>query len=252
VANELTVPALPCRSIDEVEAFYTALGFTRAYRQVRPNPYLALRWEDIELHFFGIPDFDPQDSYGTCLVFVPDIGSTFRAFAEGMRGVDGKLLVSGIPRMTRPRKRKNAGGLTGFTVVDPGGNWIRFSVRGSKDLDEHEAWKQSPTSASKLAAALQNAVVIGDSHGDHRQAAKVLDGALARAQDPPKVGLVEALLYRAELALRLSDRERAGKLLTRVRELEPSPGLSLDASERERLTEALASAADLDAVLSAD
>ena len=63
--------------------------------------------------------------------------------------------------MTRPRKRKNAGGLTGFTVVDPGGNWIRFSVRESKDLDEHEAWKQSPASASKLAAALQNAVVIG-------------------------------------------------------------------------------------------
>jgi uncharacterized protein HemY len=65
-------------------------------------------------------------------------------------------------------------------------------------------------------------VVIGDSHGDHRQAAKVLDGALARAQDPPKVDLVEALLYRAELAVRLSDRERARELLTRVRELEPS------------------------------
>jgi len=43
LANELTVPALPCRSIDEIEAFYTALGFTRTYRQVRPNPYLALR-----------------------------------------------------------------------------------------------------------------------------------------------------------------------------------------------------------------
>jgi hypothetical protein len=91
-------------------------------------------------------------------------------------------------------------------------------------------------------------VVIGDSHGDHRQAAKILDGTLARAQDPPKMDLVEALLYRAELAVRLSDRERARELLTRVRELEPS----LDVSERERLTEALAGAADLDAVLSAD
>lgn len=95
-------------------------------------------------------------------------------------------------------------------------------------------------------------MVIGDSHGDQRQAAKVLDGALARAQDPPKVDLVEALLYRAELAVRLSDRERARELLTRVRQLEPSPGLSRDASERERLIEALASAADLDAVLSTD
>jgi hypothetical protein len=59
-------------------------------------------------------------------------------------------------------------------------------------------------------------------------------------------------VYRAELAVRLSDRERARELLTRVSELEPSLGLFLDASERERLTEALASAADLDAVLSAD
>ena len=248
MANELTVPALPCRSIDEVEAFYAALGFTRTYRQVRPNPYLAVRWEDIELHFFGMPDFDPQDSYGTCLVFVPDIGRLFQTFAEGMRSAYGKLPVSGIPRMTRPRKRKNAGNLSGFTIVDPGGNWIRISTKKSKDLDENEAWIQDDPTASKLAAALQNAVVIGDSHGDHRQAAKVLDGALARAQDPPKVDLVEALLYRTEIAVRLSDRERARELLARVRELE----LSLDASERERLTEALASAADLEAVLSAN
>jgi catechol 2,3-dioxygenase-like lactoylglutathione lyase family enzyme len=249
VANELTVPALPCRSIDEVEAFYTALGFTRTYRQVRPNPYLALRWEDAELHFFGMPpEFNPEDSYGTCLVFVPDIGSTFDAFAEGMRDVYGKLLVSGIPRMTRPRKRRNAGGLTGFTIVDPGGNWIRFSVRESKDLDENAAWKQQEPAASKLAAALQNAVVMGDSHGDHRQAAKILDGALARAQDPPKVDLVEALLYRAEIALTVSDRDQARELLTRVRELEPF----LDASKREQWIRALAGADDLEAVLSAD
>ena len=59
-------------------------------------------------------------------------------------------------------------------------------------------------------------------------------------------------MYRAEHAVRLSDRERARELLTRVCELEPSLGLFLDASERERLTEALASASDLDAVLSAD
>jgi hypothetical protein len=34
--------------------------------------------------------------------------------------------VQGIPRMTRPRRRKNSGNLSGFTVVDPGGNWIRI------------------------------------------------------------------------------------------------------------------------------
>jgi hypothetical protein len=244
VANELTIPALPCRSIDEVEAFYTALGFTRTYRQVRPNPYLTLRREDIELHFFGMPDFNPEDSYGTCIVCVPDTGALFRSFAEGMRSTYGKILVSGIPRMTRPRKRKNTDNLTGFTVVDPGGNWIRIFPLPKDSTNA----KQEDPPTGKLATTLQHAVVMGDSKGDHQQAAKILDGALARAQDPPTVDLVEALLYRAEIALTLSDQQRARELLTRVRELEPS----LDAPERERLTEALASAADLEAALSAD
>lgn len=30
--------------------------------------------------------------------------------------------------MTRPRRRKNAEGVTGFAVIDPGGNWIRFTA----------------------------------------------------------------------------------------------------------------------------
>ena len=55
------------------------------------------------------------------LVNVPDTAALYRSFAAGMRAEYGKLLVSGIPRVTRPpRKRKNAG------VVDPGGNWIRI------------------------------------------------------------------------------------------------------------------------------
>lgn len=74
MADEKTVPCLPCRSIDEIEEFYGALGFTRTHYQVRPNPYVALQPEDLHLHFFGIPDFDPADSYGSCLVIVPDTG----------------------------------------------------------------------------------------------------------------------------------------------------------------------------------
>ncbi|MDH2424348.1 VOC family protein [Sphaerisporangium sp. TRM90804] len=238
MADETTVPILPCRSIDEVEEFYLVLGFTRTFRQVRPNPYLALRREDLHLHFFGMPGFEPNDSYGSCVVTVPDTGALFQAFADGMRSAYGKLLISGIPRMTRPRKRKNAGDLAGFTVVDPGGNWIRIFPSAKAAEPEEPA-------PGRLAEALRNAVVIGDSHGDHRQAAKVLDGALARAQDPPNADLVEALLYRAELALTLADRERAGELLARVREL------TLDAAERERLAGSLAGADDLERILSA-
>ena len=33
------------------------LGFERTYRRLRPNPYVALRREELRLHFFGSPGF---------------------------------------------------------------------------------------------------------------------------------------------------------------------------------------------------
>jgi hypothetical protein len=67
-------------------------------------------------------------SYGPCLVLEPNVDELPAAFAKGMRAEYGKVLVSGIPRMTRPRPRKNNAGVTGFSVIDPGGNWIRISA----------------------------------------------------------------------------------------------------------------------------
>ena len=81
---------MPCGSIDQVEDFYRCLGFTRTYRQVRPNPYVALERDDIALGFFGMPGFDPADSYGSCVVIVPDIAALHAAFATGLRERYGK------------------------------------------------------------------------------------------------------------------------------------------------------------------
>jgi hypothetical protein len=64
VADEVTIPTLPCSSIDEIGDFYQILGFTVSHRQTRPNPYIVVRREDVELHFFGLPGFDPEQSYG--------------------------------------------------------------------------------------------------------------------------------------------------------------------------------------------
>jgi hypothetical protein len=236
MANEVTVPLLPCRSIDDMIEFYTMLGFEQTYHQVVPNPYVALKREDINLHFFGMPDFKPEDSYGTCLVVVPDTGELYRAFAAAMRAAHGKLLVSGIPRMTRPRKRKNAGGLSGFAVIDPGGNWIRITA-ATVDPDEPEA------PSGKLAAILQNAVVMGDSHGYDVRAAQILDGALARDQDTASaIDLVEALTYRAELALRADDHAAAADAIARAL------AIPLSEAERSRLAETLTSLDDLAAI----
>jgi hypothetical protein len=240
MAGEVTVPLLPCRSIDEIGDFYSMLGFTQTYRQTLPNPYVALKREDINLHFFGMPDFDPEDSYGTCLIVVPDIDALYRAFAGAMRATHGKLLVSGIPRMTRPRVRKNSDGLSGFAVIDPGGNWIRITA-AKPTADEPGA------PFGKLGAILQNAVVMGDSHGNGVRAAQILDEAIARNQaSASPTELVEALAYRAELAVRVGDQATAASTIARAREI------PLSAVERDRLAETFTSLDDLTVIAPPD
>lgn len=228
MAGEKMVPLLPCPSIDEIEEFYGMLGFERTYRQTRPNPYVAVRREGIELHFFGMDGFEPENSYGSCIVSVPDTGALYRAFADGFRAARGKLPVAGIPRMTRPRKRKNADGASGFSVIDPGGNWIRFFAQAEP--------RQEP--ASKLGRVLENAIVLGESKGDARQAARILDASLAKAESSV-VDRVNALVYRAELAVVLGEAERAGELLARVEKM------PLEDEERPQVADALENAREL-------
>ena len=234
MANEITVPLLPCRDIDEMVDFYGMLGFAKTYYQQLPNPYVALKREDINLHFFGMPEFKPEDSYSTCLVIVQDTGELYRAFAEGMRAARGKLLVSGIPRMTRPRKRKNADNQTGFSVVDPGGNWIRI-MAAKAETDATDA------AQGKLAKSLQSAVVMGDSHGFDVRAAQILDAAIDRHGDSASgPDLLEALAYRAELALRIDDAAGADAAVQRAR------SITLTEADREKVAETLASLDDLE------
>jgi catechol 2,3-dioxygenase-like lactoylglutathione lyase family enzyme len=59
VANEITIPALPCPDFDEAVIFYQALGFSSTFRQHRPNPYAVVRLEDIEIHLFGVEGVRP-------------------------------------------------------------------------------------------------------------------------------------------------------------------------------------------------
>ena len=233
MANEITVPLLPCPSIDEIEAFYGMLGFERTYYQKVPNPYVALRREDINLHFFGMPNYKPEDSYSTCLIVVEDIGELYRSFADGMRAAHGKLLVSGIPRMTRPRKRKNADNLSGFAVIDPGGNWIRITAAKAAPED-------AARTTGKLGAILANAVVMGDSHGFDARAAQILDDAIARHADSASATeRVEALAYRAELALRLDDPAAATLALAQAHDV------PLSDAERDVLADVIAGLDDM-------
>jgi len=224
-----TVPLLPCASIDEIADFFGPLGFDVTYRQVRPNPYLALRRDDLELHYFGMDGFRPEDSYGTCLVLVDDTEPLFEALAAGLRASYGKLPLSGFPRITRPRRRKNAGNLSGFSLVDPSGNWIRVI----RDAPAQES------SGGRLADALANAVVLADSHGDDAQAYKILAGAVRRVADPDRVELVEAQAYLAELAVRRGETDQAREHLAALYAVE------LTEQDREAVAQSLDAADEL-------
>ncbi|MEO3930508.1 VOC family protein [Micromonosporaceae bacterium B7E4] len=237
MTNEVTVPLLPCASIDDVVAFYEVLGFHTTYKQRKPNPAAGLQREDLHLQFFEIPGFDPAQSYGSCLVLTSDTGQLYRAFAAGMRAAYGKVLVSGTPRMTRPRARKNADGMSGFSVIDPGGNWIR--------VFQSAPASPAPAPAGRLGKAMANAVVQSDSRGDARQAARILDSALARPEaDDDPVALVEVLVYRAEVAMVLNDPATAVEMLARANRV------SLSADEATRAAAAYEAATDLAAALS--
>ena len=213
MANERTYPCLPCGDLDQAITFYEALGFVRTYRQVAPNPYAVVAREDLQIHLFGISGFNPAESYGSVIVVVPDVDALYQAFAAGLRAAYGKLPTVGFPRILRPRKK--LGTVSGFSVVDVGGNWLRISKLGDKEEDEDTKKKMSG-----LAKMLDVAARLGDAHGDEAKALKTLESGLKRFPDAPVLDYARAMLYRAELAVRLGDQALARSSLSTVLALE--------------------------------
>ena len=125
MANERMYPMLPCRDLDEAIAFYAALGFARTYRQLRPNPYAVVAREDMQVHLFGMPGFDPEQSYGSVIVVVPDPDALYQLVrgraAAGLRQAAGgrhpphpppaEAVRHGVRLQRRGRGRKLAAGV---------------------------------------------------------------------------------------------------------------------------------------------
>ncbi len=212
MANERTYPILPFRELDEAIAFYETLGFKRTYRQVRPNPYGVVALEDIQIHLCGIEGFNPADSYASVIIAVPDPDDLHQTFAARLRGKYGKLPVTGIPRILRPRKRY--GTVRGFTVIDPGGNWLRVYKLGDSEQDATQEKIEG------LAQIVLVAARLADAHGNEALALKTLDNGLARFPEAALIERVKAYLYRTELAVRLNNPALARASLTAALALE--------------------------------
>lgn len=190
MTGERTHPILPCPDLDEAVDFYSALGFAPTYRQRKPNPYAVVELDDIIVHLAEIKGFDPSTSYASVIVTVPALDTLHVSFREGLRSRYTKIPTSGIPRLLRIRSK--SGTATGFSVVDVGGNWLRFYAAGSSEDEPPRVG---------LGRVIDVAARQGDSLGDEARAIAVLDAGLLRHPDAPE--RQEAIEYRAELLERL-------------------------------------------------
>ncbi|QPC84165.1 hypothetical protein G4Y79_07275 [Phototrophicus methaneseepsis] len=219
MAKEVTIPALPCASISETLVFYTALGFEITYQQERPNTYGCVKRGEIDLHFFSMKGYEPENSYSTCLVLVEDADALHDVFKTGLRQQYGKVPRAGIPRLTRP-SNNNVAGERRFNVIDPGGNWIRFIQQASDTKEAPE--NAGPT--TKLGRAIRAAGLLFDSKGDSTAAAQMLDKALAHDDtDTTVIERVRAWLLRAEIAISMQENDVAQQLITKVQQQDLTP-----------------------------
>lgn len=241
------VPMLPCRDVDLTAEFWTALGLTVAYHQLRPNPYVALERGGIVLHYYGLHGLDPDANHGTCAIIVGDTEPLHALFTAGLTARYGRIPLRGLPRITRPRRRADNAGLSGFSVVDPDGNWIRVSRRPAsadeqpRSVDDRTDWVSE--GGGPVTRSLEHAVVMADSHGDEAQAERVLAAALRRHPEVPAWEAAPALAYLAELRLRLDDPGGAAAARDALAALADRDDLTVE--DREALARALREAAEL-------
>lgn len=215
MAGEIAVPTLPCASIKDILEFYGALGFVATYQQLNPNPYAVVQYGDLHLHFFGMKELKPEDSYSTCIVIVPDAEQLRGKFVAGLRQHYGKLPAVGIPRLTRLRHKSDGG--RGFNIIDPGGNWIRIVDNQQISQSDKDQILQK-LGTNKLSRAIVASTFMAEK-GDTEAAIVILDKGFVDDESAPAFHRVLARVSRAGMAITLGDLELARKLLSELRDI---------------------------------
>ncbi|MFE1025700.1 bleomycin resistance protein [Streptomyces sp. NPDC058818] len=223
---EKTIPILPCRTLQPVLDFYTALGFEVTFRQRSPNPYAVVERGDIELQFFGLRQYEPAESVSTCYVLTDDVDGLHTAFRAGLKAAYGRIPTRGLPRIGQLRDMSY--GVRQFLMSDPGGNCVRVGQPTGEDP------RHRPAPEETFARALHHASLLADSKEDPTGAAKVIDRVLRLpGERPTPVQMFRLLVLRADVAGRLGDEETATTALA------DAAAVPLAADERESVQDDL-------------
>ncbi|GAA5206515.1 bleomycin resistance protein [Streptomyces thinghirensis] len=203
---EKTIPILPCRTLQPVLDFYTALGFEVTFRQRSPNPYAVVERGGIELQFFGLRQYEPAESVSTCYVLTDDVDGLHAAFRAGLKAAYGRIPTRGLPRIGQLKDMSY--GVRQFLMSDPGGNCVRVGQPTG------EGPRHRPAPEETFARALHHASLLADSKEDPAGAAKVIDRVLRLpGERPTPVQMFRLLVLRADVAGRLGDEETATSAL---------------------------------------
>ncbi len=115
--QDIAIPTLPSRSLNETLKFYRKLGFDGKILGVGDS-YAIMQRSTIELHFFSHRELIPTESSAGCYIRVLDVDSIYQAFSKT------QLPQKGIPRMDRLEEKP--WGMREFAIVDLDGNQLRI------------------------------------------------------------------------------------------------------------------------------
>jgi hypothetical protein len=116
----VTIPILPCVSIEETLQFWQALGFEITYKQTHPYQYGVVERGGHQLHFGKLRGMEEANNFYTgCLIAVPNAGDVYHEIAQRLKQLIGRVPHAGIPRVSRMKPNT-----TRFTLTDVSGNSI--------------------------------------------------------------------------------------------------------------------------------
>lgn len=127
------IPILPCLNVSEQAEFFKSLGFEILVIIKSPNPYLAIKYDSLELHFYSSKRMNPKENPSMCYVSVDNVDSIYEAFTTSYKLNTGRVPRAGLPRFTKLRDLKDD---RRFTMTDISGNTYYIGTAHSKENQE--------------------------------------------------------------------------------------------------------------------